>query len=432
MSRDRVVLLAGLAAWTVVALVAWLAQPPLGHDEAQYAIAARDLVTGAPQRWIYVSQGTAALAVPGVLAGGSELALRFVPMLLSFTFVLACWNLARHVAGARVAAWLVCVLAASFGIVRRNAELLSDMPATAGLVAGATVLVVELVRDDGPRWRIALAAPAFAAAFYLRYGSVVPIAAIGLAAAAGGWRGIARAPLRVVATLALFVVLLAPHLVSAHAHTGSPLGIVFANRDVIAERTTSVGLVDYLTANPLSWYGVIATPLLVLGIASIAWVRDRRCLILWASAIATVIGLGLTGLAQSRYIFYALVVLLALGVERVHRFVLPLALATVVSWALALVWIVRGFSSPMQDFIVDAAAAIHADARDRPCNVYVSTAHLTWYCRCTTVYEIRPEDLATLHYVVTIPPRIVPGQELPGTHVTLLERGRMRVLRLDR
>src|SRR5262245_56258961 len=93
--RDRWIFGAGLAAWAIAALVAWIAQAPLGHDESQYAIAAADLIAGRPQRWLYVSQGTAVLGIPGNLAGGSELAIRATPMLLSIAFVLAAFQLAR-------------------------------------------------------------------------------------------------------------------------------------------------------------------------------------------------------------------------------------------------------------------------------------------------------------------------------------------------
>src|SRR5262245_12385462 len=106
-------LLAGVAAWLVNALLGWIAAPPLGHDEAQYALSAKDIVAGHDPRWIYVSRGMSVVALPGVLAGGSELAMRFLPLVFSCGFVVASWLFARRLFGALTAAWVVALLAAS-------------------------------------------------------------------------------------------------------------------------------------------------------------------------------------------------------------------------------------------------------------------------------------------------------------------------------
>ncbi|MBA3500443.1 MAG: glycosyltransferase family 39 protein, partial [Deltaproteobacteria bacterium] len=339
---NRWVLCAGLLGWTIIAVVTLIAAVPLGHDESQYVIAGSDLLAGRPARWLYLSQGTTLIAVPGILAGGSELALRVLPMLLGFGFIAAAYFLARTTTTPATAAWLVPVLAASFGIVKRNTELLSDMPAAAALLAGAALLVTELVREGGPRRRMVLAGVAFAAAMYLRYGSALPIAIIGVVSAIGGWRGVTRRPLLVAATLGVFVALLTPHMLFAYAKTGSPFGIITFSTDMI-QTVSEPGLVTYLTSPPLRWYGIVTAPLLVLGLVSIIWLRDRRLVMLWVMAIASVIGLGLTALAQSRYIYFSQVVLLVLGVELVRQFVserkrLVLACGVIVlaSWGVTL------------------------------------------------------------------------------------------------
>jgi len=435
--QNRWVFGAGLVAWTIATLVAWLSRVPLGHDESQYAIAAADLIAGGPQRWLYVSQGTALLGIPGTLAGGSELAIRFVPALLSFAFVLGAAKLARDVTTPTTAAWIVGVLAASLGIVRRSTVLLSDMPAAAALLIGTALLVTEVTREDGPRWRVVHVAPVFAAAFYIRYGSALPIAIVGIVCAIGGWRGVAKHPARIAATLALFVLLLVPHMIVAQSTTGSPLGLLALSTTTITERTTGSGLVGYLTANPLRWYGLVTTPLLLLGTFSIAQLRERRLVMIWVIAIATVIALGITALAQARYLYFSLVLLAMLGIEVVRRvatkrLAIACALAVLVSWGLAVRTIARSARpSPTVAFVMTAAARIEADAHGRPCRLYSSVMQAMWYGRrCPPTYQVLPEHLGEAHTYVIVTPG-VDAAAFPGNHVVLHEDRGLMLLRLD-
>jgi hypothetical protein len=429
---NRWVLGAGVAGWTIIAIVTWLAAVPLGHDESQYVIAGADLLAGRETRWLYLSQGTTALAVPGILAGGSDLALRVLPAVLGFGFLATAYFLARTVGAAPP--WIVAVLAASFGIVKRSTDLLSDMPAAAALLAG-TALLLELLRDDGPRRRIVLAGACFAAAVYLRYGSALPIAIIGAVAAIGGWRGIRRRPGLVAATLGVFVVVLAPHMLFAYAKTGSPLGIITFSTDMI-QTVSEPGLVTYLTSPPLRWYGIVTTPLLVLGLVSIIWLRERRFVMLWVIAVACVIGLGLTALAQARYIYFSQVLLLVLGIELVRRFVtrrLAYACAAIVvaSWAMALLWAYRDARRPTPaHFVVKASRAMHP-----PCKVLGTMVQLLWYSPCEPVHDVYLEAVQPgkpPHYVVITPAQFpLDRQAIPGKQTVLLEERGMTLLRVD-
>src|SRR5262245_49781322 len=107
---------AGLGAWIVNAAILWLSGAPLGHDEAQYALAAKDALAGESPRWFYLSKGMTLVAAPGVAAGGSEIALRTMPFLFGIGFVLALAQVARAAfgpagnAGAEIAAWTVGVV----------------------------------------------------------------------------------------------------------------------------------------------------------------------------------------------------------------------------------------------------------------------------------------------------------------------------------
>jgi 4-amino-4-deoxy-L-arabinose transferase-like glycosyltransferase len=282
----RLVLAAGLALWLGSALLLWLQRPPLGHDEAQYALAFQGMLRGGPLRWIYLSKGMHAVVAPGVWLGGDELALRALPLVCGVGFALAAAHLAWRVFGATTAGWTLLVLATAKPLVRRSVDLLSDFPSAALLLLGTTIVLCEVIGggrrgvggegqagagagdggagETGPSWRLVWAAPVFAAAFYLRYASCVPVAIVGGVALLFGWRGVRRRPGPVVAAVALLAALLVPHLVDSAAITGSPLGVLLESQRVPQAEVS--GLRTYLTSNPLSFYGFAVTPVLVLGL----------------------------------------------------------------------------------------------------------------------------------------------------------------------
>ncbi|HRC54941.1 MAG TPA: sulfite exporter TauE/SafE family protein [Kofleriaceae bacterium] len=266
----------GVAVWVVSGVIWWLSAAPLGHDEAQYAMAFQHLLSGEPPRWVYLSKGMHAVAGPGVLLGGGELALRVAPLLCGLGFLLAAAHLAWRVFGATTAAWTVVVLASAKPVVRRSVELLSDFPSTAALLAGTTVVVMEVVqpsRPTGPSWRLLWAAPLFAAAFYLRYGSCVPIAIVGVAALVAGWRAVRR-PVPVAAAAVLLALLLLPHFWDSLATLGSPLAVLLESQRVPQAEVS--GLRTYLTSDPVAFYGRAVAPLLVLGALLPGWLALRR------------------------------------------------------------------------------------------------------------------------------------------------------------
>lgn len=445
--RLRVLVIAGLVAWIATAVVLWVTAPPLGDNEALYARAAQLRLAGEPLPWHYLSKGMLVVAGPGMAAGGSEHAFRVVPLLLGVAFVLAAALFARRMAGGTVAAWLVAVLAASLSIAKRSCDLLSDLPAAACLLGGIAVLVGELTRDDGPRRRVLLAAPLFAAAVYVRYGSVIPIAVAGVVALAFSWRAVLRRPARVVAAAALFFALLVPHALDARATTGSPLGFLLSGNEALHVAYRGEGLVGFVANNPFVYYGLVTTPLLVIGLASIFRPRDRRAAMLWLIAVVTIIALGMTTVAESRYIFLSQTLLLVLGIDAVHRWiaarparprrVLGYAAAAVVaiSWIAVLVPCSRLAARRRAQWggMLAAAAEVRRDAAGARCRVVARHTHqVEWYSGCEALLEVPPlgRDLV---YVVRDdfgdfqPP--VTG--LPGHPRTIFERGELLVLRLE-
>ena len=449
--RSRIVLYAGLAAWIANVVILWLGAAPLGHDEAQYAIAAQDLIAGKYVRWFYLSKGMNLVALPGALAGGGELALRLVPMLLAIAFIFAAAHMAWRTVGATAAGWVVAVLAGTRSLAIQSSELLSDVPSATFLLLGTTTLVGELARDDGPRWRVIIAAPLFAAAFYLRYASCIPIAIVGLVAVAVWFQRFARRPAPIVVLALAFVGLLVPHALGAIETMGSPFGILLESR-AVTDQFVGQGLVEYVTANPFVFYGLLAPIVMVVGLCALR--RDRMAIALWLIAVASIVGIGLTTHARARYVFFPMTLLVILGVgelvrrigalpERIRRVLVP-ALGVV----LAIVWIlVARTQARVADHrrvsmaaTLAASRAIRGDSGGARCRVLgAHNTQLEHYTGCwgNMDAELRQVSRDPRVYVVDdrskhwAAPWRPDFATLPGKPVSILEQPAVTVYRLD-
>ena len=454
--RTRLVLIAGLLAWTVCAVILWLGAPPLGHDEAQYAIAANDLIAGNPPRWFNLSKGMNVVALPGALAGGSERALRVTPLVLGIVFALAVAHLAWRTVGAQAAAWVVCVLAGMRAFTVQSSELLSDLPAATFLVLGTTSLVCEAVREDGPRWRVIVVGQLFAAAFYLRYASCVPIAIAGLVVIGVGWRCIAKRPMPIVATGALFLALLVPHFLAAMDTIGSPFGILLESQ-AVTEQWAGQGLLEYVTVNPFVFYGLLAPVVLIAGLLSLRRGADRRVVALWLIAVASIVGIGLTTHARARYIFYPLALLAILGTAEILRRLEGLAprhpkihrvVGPVIAAALAVTWIlvvrvqsrITGNRRTTMAATLAASRAIREDVAGRRCRVLAAhNTQLEHYTGCWGNMDIGLPGVSSdprvyivddrsKHWAAVWHPDLA---TLPGKRQVILENPAVTVYRLD-
>lgn len=399
--------LAGLGAWVVFTLITWLGNAPLGHDESQYAIAARDVLAGDELRWFYLSRGMNGVAAPGIWLGGSEAAMRFLPFLFGIGFVLATYWVARRVVGAVSAAWALVVLASSRGIVRLGTDLLSDTPAAACLLGAFAIIVDEVDREDGPRWRLLWAAPLLAAALYIRYGSAVFIAVIVVASIIVGARTMVRRIAPVLATAVLFLVLLIPHFWEANRVAGGPLGILLASRGVPQQDGILDGLRTYLTSNPFRYYGLLTPFVLVAGVVALR-IRNRRRLLAWLVGIGAFIGMGLTTHGMLRYILFPVAILVVLGTDQLRTWLAPLprAVKALVVALLAVAYFLAIIRQPHADDsrrfrmrgTLAAARAIRADAQGRPCTVIgYHFTQLEWYSGCRAPLILDGNSAAEAH-----------------------------------
>ena len=441
---DRQIVAAALLAWFAVGVLALASGPPLGHDEAAYAVAAR----GDGPAWAYRSTGMIAIAHVGLALGGSPVVLRAISLVLGAGVLVAAFALGRAAFSARTGAWAAAVLATAHPIAAHGAELIGDLPATACLLGGVAILLGELERERA-RWRLVWAAPLFAAAFYIRYGSAPVIAMVAVLAVVLYARRLACLP--VLATVVVAALLVVPHVVRSLDTTGSPLGILAASASMPRRAYVGEGLVTYLTSNPFRFYGALVAPVMVAGLAALR-TRRRAPWFVVALALGQIVTLGLESHAQPRYVFFATALLVIAGVDVLRRFDRPRLAAA----ACGLAWLGLAIAIvPYQHYLADqraplyaAADTIRTDAAGQPCAIAANVApQLIWATHCEVVIaKTAPKVLApwpaaaAREYVVSAPHAVISSALLQDVAATAQAAPRelavaspdARVWRLDR
>lgn len=402
----RLIFIGGLVVWVANAGIRYISTPPLGHDEARYATDTRDLLEGRGKRYLYVPIGMNAIAAPGVLAGGDERALRVLPVLAGFLFLLSAWRLAKELTSSTTAHWVVGVLAGAHPMVRFSADLLSDLPSAACLLTALGILMREVTRPDGPRNRIIVAAPLLAAGFYVRYGSCATIFIIVLVSLALGGKKVLRRPLPVLWMLALLAALLTPHVIYAVGTTGTPTGILRISAEIPGH--AGEGLSQYFAGNVFALYGVLVAPVMLVGLLALR--RNGVIIALKVIALAQIVALGLSTHAQSRFVFLATVLLVIVGIDECQRYVTSFsvrtrtALVTIATFAVVAGWVgglVSGIlahthRNARSEPTLLAASQVRADANGKQCEILGRrTAQLAWYSGCRSILSVSPESLSS-------------------------------------
>jgi hypothetical protein len=413
----RQILAAAVGAWFIVGVLALVTGPPLGHDEAAYAVAAR----GDAPAWTYRSTGMIAIARVGLALGGSELALRAVALVLGAGVLVGAFALGRAAFDPRTGAWAAVILATAHPMAARSAELIGDLPATACLLGGVALLIGELELAR-PRWRLVWAAPLFASAFYIRYGSAPVLAMIAMLAIVFYARKLACLP--VLATVAVAVVLVVPHVVHSVEMTGSPLGILTASASMPRRAYVGEGLVTYVTSNPFKFYGALVAPVMIAGLVTLARSRRRAPWFVVLLALGQFISLGIESHAQPRYVFFATALLVIAGVDMLG----PVARPRLAVAACALAWLGLAIAIvPFQHYLAElraplyaTATAVRADAAGRPCAIAANVApQLMWATHCDVIIAKTASKLlqpwppgARVKYVVSAPHAVVSASQL--------------------
>lgn len=428
---ERKLLGAALLAWAIVVVLNLMFGPPLGHDEAAFALVARG-----DADWLYRSRGVTTLAQLGLWLGGGDRAMRLGSAMLGFGVVLSVYALGKATFGARTGAWAAVVICGSHSMLARNTDLLGDLPATAGVIAGMAVLARELDRDGGPSLGILLAAPAFAFGFYFRYGSAPVIAVAGLAALALWWRAVLARPLHVLGAAALLGLLLIPHFVHSIHMTGTMLGVLRRSSEIPRRAYWGEGLVTYLTTNPFAYYGALITPVMLGGLVGLARrFRSRRAWFAGSVALGQLFAIGIQSHAQPRYVYIAVALLVVLGVEAWRTMMTPRPNAAL--WLTGVAWLGIAIAVPIyqtrialaRGSLLSAGTAIRADRAGSPrarCMVIANVVpQLRWYTGCAgTALHLWTEDALAPgrdRYIVSTPYGYLQGDAFALRHDAAVE-----------
>jgi Dolichyl-phosphate-mannose-protein mannosyltransferase len=424
--RADLVLFAGALLVLAVVLARQIAvAAPFGHDEAIYAGGGRELIAGtdASGYRLHRSIGMKVVAAAGLLIEHpGEWAPRALVLLAGLGFLIAYRAVGARALGRWPAAWAAAAMVTSFGFQRRGAEILSDVPSLLLLMLVVLVILREVGgRAEGGRpgpWLLAIA-PIAAAAFYLRYGLAGSLVAVGLAAASVWWRPLVAGRRAALATLALFALLLLPHVVHSVRETGSPVGILMVSGDAAHRDYLGQGLVQFPLALALEG-GPLLAALVVLGAVHGARVlrrlrlqrrharpstEDRMIAFLWLASALQIFVTGLLAHAEFRYFFFGVAGLALVGAAAACRWaegrgrVVGAVAAAALFAAMLVTHLVnmRRYErlARVREVHVAAAAAVRRASGEGSCAALTSEVPVIgWYSGCSARnLATRPERL---------------------------------------
>jgi len=317
-----ILLVAGTATFVVAARTGQLT-----WDEVVYASRAQSLVSDIPSIYwgSYRPPGLPLLGTLAALGGFSEMSLRAITWALGFMALAITWAVARQMWGRWAALFTLLAAIGSPVVLGLLRHFHNDLGSSGLLILLMGVLWDQFERRPAPTRLLLAAAPLAAAAFYLRYGAVLWLTAIGVVAIVL-WAPSLRRQARLVAvTAALLALLLMPHILAAVRLTGSPTGMLTRAAAAATTGNPLPALVQFAWRLPVAIAGPIATVVLVMGgvhaivagreaLRRRGWTADvRRHTWLLLTAILAVLGTAAVGNPNPRYLVFPLLLGLISG-----------------------------------------------------------------------------------------------------------------------
>jgi hypothetical protein len=437
----------------------------LSYDEAMYASKTRSLISDIPAAWwpVYRPPGLAVLGILAAPAGFSDASVRVVSLVLGLINLALVWALARSMWGSAAALIALAAALASRVVLEELPRFHNDLASTAALILLMLLLWSQFERRSAPNYLLLAAGPVAAIAFYMRYGSALPIAVIG-AVAILLWGGQMVAHARLVGvTAGIAAVLALPHALYSVDATGSPAGILSAASAAADTSTPFVAIRQYLRWIPTSLGAPLAWLVAIIGVVhalllGVEWFRRRAMPSLlrrhiWALGTAAASGvlIAIASHAEPRYQLFPLMLGLVAGggaigsliewVDRESRLgprapLLARTGLTVVIVALALPAVLEARVDPASRDVAprwwaQTGALIAADAGG-PCRVITSVPPLVgWYAGCETeLLADRPsawldDRAAAPTYVVLGPEDHRERPEWVSAHQGLVDSGHL-------
>ncbi|WP_405852223.1 hypothetical protein OG361_05830 [Streptomyces sp. NBC_00090] len=250
------------------------------------------------------------------------------------------------------------------------------------------------------------------AAFYLRYGVVGNLVAVGLAALlAYGPRAWAALGRRLGIAAGILLVGLIPHLLYATKVTGWPLGLIFSATSQANRAFVGDGLLYYLAIFPYRLAGDLGAVIMAAGVFATGMalrrllqcrradpyatrIVDRREAFLGTTALLVFVVLGIATDGEPRFVYLSVVLLTVIGVQSVAELagrwaapVLTAVSALSVVTVLGTTQVVAHGAMPgpdrLSDSTVPAARQLSSPA---PCLVVTGyEPEVGWYSGCDAV-----------------------------------------------
>ena len=317
-----VLLVAGVATLVVAARTGQLT-----WDEVVYASQAQSLVSDIPSVYwgSYRPPGLPLLGTLAALGGFSEISLRAITWALGLMALALTWAVARQLWGRWAALFTLLAAIGSPVVLGELRQFHNDLGSSGLLILLMGLLWDQFERRPAPTRLLLAAAPLAAAAFYLRYGAVLSLLAIGVVAIVLWAPALRRHAGLVALTAAALALLLVPHVLEAIRVTGSPTGMLTRGAAAATKGNPLLTLVGFARRLPLGIAGPVATIMLAMGgvhaivAARDAWRRRgwtpdlRRHTWMLLTALLAVLGTAAVGNPNPRYLVFPLLLGLISG-----------------------------------------------------------------------------------------------------------------------
>jgi 4-amino-4-deoxy-L-arabinose transferase-like glycosyltransferase len=431
-STIEIAVLVGILVAVAIAALWLIGQAiPLGWDESVYASKSRSMVTDTPSStWaMYRAPGLPVVGLLGGAFGFTDANLRAVALLLNLGALAMAWAFARMLWGTLAAIVALLTIVGSPVVIAEIALFHTDLPSAGVLLALMLLVWHEFERRPEPSRLLLAAAPLAAAAFYVRYGSILPIGGIGIAAVLLWHRSMFRNRRLIGLTVVLAALLFAPHILEAISRTGSPLGIITGAGEQVDTSEPIATAARYLGWLPAQLAHRLGFVVMIAGVAHAAIVAidatlrremgpaARRYLWLFVPAGVTTAGLVLLSHPEQRYVIFPVLLAIIAGAGAVSAAVAWIrarpslaerhqAVDMAIFAGILLVAIVAGSVLARRVAVLEregdesrwlptVGQAIDADA-DGPCTAVTSVPPIIeWYSRCASLpfTRVDAEDL---------------------------------------
>ena len=410
---------------TLFILGSLVGSQPIGHDEAVYLTKARSWMEGTPadEFEIYRPIGMAWFGWLFLHFGDSEIMMRSFGVIFGAISTLFIYLFFRRISNLPIAVSITGIVITSTLFLKEAPLFQNDIPSS-GLLFGVLWLVYIYYKTASKSKSIYFAGPLAALAFYLRYGVASSFGIIAvLSILILGHRLIKKKDanyLNLVITVIISVLLFAPHFIQSFIVERKIFGILSRAGEAAHRAYLGEGLVNYIKWLPNEIGGWFLGITAIIGIVATIVIVFRKKLrqnyvgMLWIGSIglSNFIITGLLVHAESRYVFFPVVLLSGVGIASIYYmishwskisanllvgvFLLSIIYSGIISYNETNSFFRTKEADPYGVAYIEISEAIRKDsATENGCAIWAITTNrpkISWYSKCNTL-QIRDMDL---------------------------------------